>query len=207
MMKKILALLLAVAVLASMLSISALGLSAEDFSDVPEDSWYYEDVDFMALHEYMNGFPDGTFRPQDLLTREQVAVIFARVWGADVSNNDVAPYDDVTPGRYSAGAIQWLKDTGLTTGTGNNKFSPKGTLTRQELATFTARFVKLYLEQHPDVKLVPKNVVDGFNDMDKAADWAVESIEYCREQGLLYGFPNDRRGLPPHDHRAADRSG
>lgn len=189
-MKKILALLLAVAVLASMLSISALGLSAEDFSDVPEDSWYYEDVDFMALHEYMNGFPDGTFRPQDLLTREQVAVIFARVWGADVSNNDVAPYDDVTPGRYSAGAIQWLKDTGLTTGTGNNKFSPKGTLTRQELATFTARFVKLYLEQHPDVKLVPKNVVDGFNDMDKAADWAVESIEYCREQGLLYGFPD-----------------
>ena len=152
MMKKILALLLAVAVLASMLSISALGLSAEDFSDVPEDSWYYEDVDFMALHEFMNGFPDGTFRPQDLLTREQVAVIFARVWGADVSNNDVAPYDDVTPGRYSSGAIQWLKDTGLTLGTGGNKFSPKGTLTRQELATFSARFVKLYLEQHQDCR-------------------------------------------------------
>ena len=189
MMKKILALLLAVAVLASMLSISALGLGAEDFSDVKESSWYYEDVDFMAKHEYMNGFPDGTFRPQDLLTREQVAVIFARIWGADVSNNDVAPYDDVVPGRYSSGAIQWLKDTGLTTGTGNNKFSPQGTLTRQEFATFAARFTKYYLEEHPDVKLVPKNVVDGFNDMDQAADWAVESIEYCREQGLLYGFP------------------
>ena len=145
-MKKILALLLAVAVLASMLSISALGLGAEDFSDVKESSWYYEDVDFMAKHEYMNGFPDGTFRPQDLLTREQVAVIFARIWGADVSNNDVAPFDDVVPGRYSSGAIQWLKDTGLTTGTGNNKFSPQGTLTRQEFATFSARFTKLYLE-------------------------------------------------------------
>lgn len=190
MMKKILALLLAVAVLASMLSISALGLGAEDFSDVKESSWYYEDVDFMAKHEYMNGFPDGTFRPQDLLTREQVAVIFARIWGADVSNNDVAPYDDVVPGRYSSGAIQWLKDTGLTTGTGNNKFSPQGTLTRQEFATFAARFTKYYLEEHPDVTLVPKNVVDGFNDMDQAADWAVESIEYCREQGLLYGFPD-----------------
>ena len=59
MKKRLLALFLAVTLLASFLAVGAQALVAADFNDVPEDSWYYEDVDFVARHDLMVGYPDG----------------------------------------------------------------------------------------------------------------------------------------------------
>ena len=190
MKKKLLALLLAVAVMASLVVLPAQALSAADFTDVPADSWFYEDVDFVTTHEYFIGRGNGIFAPDDMLTREELATILARLDGANLSNNDVSPYADVEAGRWSAAAIQWMSRTGITQGTGNGNFNPTGQLTRQELAVFVARFVEYYTARH-NYRLAPKLVVPEFPDLEDADEWAREAIETDRKNGLIYGFQDN----------------
>ena len=190
MKKKLLALLLAVAVMASLVVLPAQALSAADFTDVPADSWFYEDVDFVTTHGYFIGRGNGIFAPDDMLTREELATILARLDGANLSNNDVSPYADVEAGRWSAAAIQWMSRTGITQGTGNGNFNPTGQLTRQELAVFVARFVEYYTARH-NYRLAPKLVVPEFPDLEDADEWAREAIETDRKNGLIYGFQDN----------------
>ena len=190
MKKKLLALLLAVAVMASLVVLPAQALSAADFTDVPADSWFYEDVDFVTTHGYFIGRGNGIFAPDDMLTREELATILARLDGANLSNNNVSPYADVEAGRWSAAAIQWMKNTRLTQGTGEGNFNPTGQLTRQELAVFVARFVDYYTSRH-GYRLAPKMVVPEFPDLNDADEWARDSIETDRKNGLIYGFQDN----------------
>lgn len=190
MKKKLLALLLAVAVMASLVVLPAQALSAADFTDVPADSWFYEDVDFVTTHGYFIGRGNGIFAPDDMLTREELATVLARLDGANLSNNDVSPYADVEAGRWSAAAIQWMKNTRLTQGTGGDNFNPTGQLTRQELAVFVARFVEYYTARH-NYRLAPKLVVPEFPDLEDADEWAREAIETDRKNGLIYGFQDN----------------
>ena len=213
MKKRLLALFLAVSLLASFLAVGAQALVAADFSDVPEDSWYYEDVDFVAKNDLMKGYPDGTFKPSKYLTREELMMILARMDNTnrdeadkyDLSKADSAPFADVAADRWSAPAIQWAKEKGITVGNNDDSstFNPTGELTRQELATFVDRFVEYYLKSHPNVKLAPKYVVEEeFPDLETAAAWAQEHITDCRVDGLIYGFED---GLF-HPYRVSTRA-
>ncbi|MCR4935342.1 MAG: S-layer homology domain-containing protein, partial [Oscillospiraceae bacterium] len=182
--------LLVVAVMASFLVLPAQALSAKDFTDVPAEAWFYEDVDFVTTHGYFIGRGNGIFAPDDMLTREELATILARLDGANLSNNNVSPYNDVEAGRWSAAAIQWMKNTRLTQGTGDGNFNPTGQLTRQELAVFVARFVDYYTSRH-GYRLAPKMVVPEFPDLNDADEWARDSIETDRKNGLIYGFQDN----------------
>ncbi len=56
-------------------------VSAEGFSDVTPDKWYYTHVLIGKQAGYINGFPDGSFRGDDYITREQVCAIICRAFG------------------------------------------------------------------------------------------------------------------------------
>lgn len=190
MKKKLLAMLLAVAVMASFIVLPAQALGAKDFTDVPADSWFYEDVDFVTTHNYFIGRGTSIFAPDEMLTREELATVLARLDDANLANNNVSPYADVEAGRWSAAAIQWMKNKNLTQGTGDGNFNPTGQLTRQELAVFVARFVEYYTARH-GYRLAPKLVVPAFPDLEEADSWAKDAIETDRKNGLLYGFQDN----------------
>ncbi|MFB3880901.1 MAG: S-layer homology domain-containing protein [Armatimonadota bacterium] len=53
------------------------------FSDVPPDSWCFKHVEFLAWQTVIAGYPDGTYRPEEMVTRDQMAVYVARGFGID----------------------------------------------------------------------------------------------------------------------------
>ena len=73
-MKKIVKILLIVLIL-SMASISH---AAEPFSDVGASHWAYDSIQWGVQNKLISGFPDGTYRPSDLITEEQFATMFAK---------------------------------------------------------------------------------------------------------------------------------
>jgi len=54
-------------------------MATKKYPDVPADAWYARAVEFVTDHDLMLGYEDGTFRPNDKLTRAEAAVILKRL--------------------------------------------------------------------------------------------------------------------------------
>ncbi|MBR4893311.1 MAG: S-layer homology domain-containing protein [Clostridia bacterium] len=111
------------------------------FSDVNDSMWYSQYVKAAVKAGAVNGKGDGTFGGNDSLTREDIAVIIARVLNADVAETE-AFGDDAEISDYAKDAVYTLKDMGVLSGTGNGNFEPKRAVTRGECAKIVYELIK-----------------------------------------------------------------
>ena len=58
-----------------------------EFKDVTNDKWYYESVMYMAENGYINGYPDGTFKPDANISRAEICTILSNIYG-DLTRDD-----------------------------------------------------------------------------------------------------------------------
>ncbi len=132
-LKKVVALVLVVAMMASF----AVTAGAANFTDKASIK-NTEAVEVMSAIGIIDGYADGSFKPEGTLTREQAAKIITYMklgkTAADKLVATVAPYADVAANRWSAGAIAYCTNEGILAGVGNNKFNPTGELTGLQFA-------------------------------------------------------------------------
>lgn len=86
---------------------------------------------------YITGYPDGTFRPYDPITRGDMAIILSRVFPTPFSVT--ADFTDVSPNMKAYGAISEILAVNITLGYANNTFKPYTHVTRGQFAAFLAR--------------------------------------------------------------------
>ena len=115
------------------------------FSDVADGAWYADAVNWAAENGIVNGYEDGTFRPDAPLTREQMAAFlynYAVYKGYDVSaTNDLAQFSDAAQvSSWAADVVKWAVGADLLHGVGDDKLAPTGTATRAEVAAILANF-------------------------------------------------------------------
>ena len=108
------------------------------YSDVA-GKWYAASASWATYSGYINGFPDGTFRGDDNITREQLAVILYRYAGSpSVSEFVNTPiygyydYTDISP--YAWTAMYWAINSGILYTDGSTHLSPRTEVTRAEVA-------------------------------------------------------------------------
>ena len=114
------------------------------FSDVDMQASYQSAVQWSAANGIITGYEDGTFRPGDALTREQMAAVlyrYAGYRGEDCSaRGDLSVFDDAEQiNAYAREAVSWANAQGLLTGMSDSVLSPRGTVTRAQLATILQR--------------------------------------------------------------------
>lgn len=121
--------------------------TAANFPDVQADAWYAEAVGWAAANKVVTGYADGTFRPNDAVTREQAAAIlyrYAQSKGIDVSvgeNTNILSYVDVQQAsEYAIPALQWAVGAGVLNGKNDSCLAPTGTATRAEIAAIMQRW-------------------------------------------------------------------
>jgi hypothetical protein len=132
-LKKVLSLVLALAMAFSLMSIAFAADKATNFTDYDEID-YQEAVSVLTSIGVINGVDDGdTFNPTGTLTREQGAKIITYMLlgqnAADQLTTEKAPFSDVPATKWSAGAIAYCAERGILAGTGDGTFKPEGTLT------------------------------------------------------------------------------
>ncbi len=121
--------------------------SANDagFADV-SDEWYATAVNWAASVGVVNGYEDGTFRPNDAITREQLAAIlmnYAAYKGEDVSARaSLDAYSDAeNVSTWATDTMQWAVAKGLLTGVTADTLQPQGAATRAQVAAISQRFL------------------------------------------------------------------
>ena len=113
------------------------------FADVSNE-WYATAVNWAANVGVVNGYEDGTFRPNTAITREQLAAIlmnYAQYKGQDVSARaDLNGYTD-QPSTWAEEAMQWAVAEELISGVTNDELQPQSSATRAQVAAILQRFL------------------------------------------------------------------
>ena len=190
-MKRLLAMILAAVLLAGMIPFAGAAFTdADKVSDKQKAA-----VDYVSEKKVITGFPDGSFRPADNLTRAQAAkILCAAVEGADkaeaLTKTDTG-FADVPASHWAAKYVAYCSDKGIVAGVGGGKFAPDAPLT----AVAFAKMLLVAYKQAETDKLVGNARMTntriamnekGFNvDVDSLADAATTRENACR---LAYNF-------------------
>ena len=131
-------------------------------------------------YAYIVGYPDKTVRPQNGITRAEVATIFFRLLTdetRDANSTKSNSYSDVAAGAWYNHAVSTLSAMGIVKGDNDGKFNPNAPITRAEFAAIAARF---------DDKA--NTTTADFSDI--ASHWAKNEISAASNNGWITGYPD-----------------
>jgi len=107
------------------------------FVDVQSFAWYAQAVNYLANRDVLRGYPDGTFRPDNPVTRAELTAIMSRFF--DLDNNGVNNFSDVEVNHWAVHYINNAHNRGWVTGFGDGTFRPNNSTTRAEAVTIVNR--------------------------------------------------------------------
>lgn len=113
------------------------------FPDVKTSDYFYDAVMELSERGVINGFEDGTFRPNNNVTRGQAAVIIAGVLGLNTNNVTNPGFKDVPTSHPYYGAISALANAGYINGFEDGTFGATQPITRNQMAIIIAKAFKL----------------------------------------------------------------
>ena len=140
-----------------------------DFADVSTDAYYYEAVKWAAKKGITGGIGNGLFGPNQPCTRAQIVTFLWRAAGSP-EPKAMSSFADVSTDAYYAKAVAWAVENGITTGTGDGKFSPDATCTRAQSVTFLFRAIGKLVDSKAEFSDV---LTDSY--YANAVAWAVEN--------------------------------
>lgn len=119
--------------------------AGEEFIDVTTGQYYSNAVAWASANGIVSGYGNGTFGPNDTITREQMATILYRYvqykgYDAETAGEISTFTDDNQVSSYAVEAMNWAVGSGLIFGVGNNALAPKDSATRAQVAVILMRF-------------------------------------------------------------------
>ncbi len=155
------------------------------FSDLTDNSWYHEAVEYVLSEGIMGGYGNGKFGPDENLSRAQLAQILYNREGRPESAG-TSVFTDVVSGKWYTNAIIWANQKGVVGGYGNGLFGPDDPITREQLAVMLWRYAG-----NPPAA----NKELHFDDAGEAGSFALEALQWSVENGIITGY-GDRRINP-----------
>ena len=144
--------------------------STNDFSDVSGDSWYNNAVSTMANAGVINGYEDGTFRPDAPITRAEFAAMAVRFYG-EVEDYESDYFNDIS-GTWARNNINRAYELGLVGGYDDGSFHPDANITRAE----AIKIINGVLERKPDADHLHEDMKVWADNSDKSA-WYYADIQ------------------------------
>lgn len=157
---------------------------APSFSDVPTNSPFYAEIAWLAVSGVTEGYPDGTFRPGSNVSRQAMAAFLYRAAGEpEFEAPETATFVDVPPTHPFFFEIEWLNDTGITTGYEDSTFRPSANVSRMAMAAFLYRAAG-------EPSWSPPSTAQ-FSDVGTAHSFFAE-IEWLVSTGVTTGYSDGR---------------
>ena len=202
MKKKVLGAIASAATLSAALSVSPVftnfAWALPSFPDVTEKTDHHDHITWLAGTGITKGYPDGTYRPMEMVYRQDMAAFLYRLAGEPVftpTDEQKAVFKDVNEATPHCNEIWWLASTGIAEGYHDGTFRPLEKMYRQDLAAFINRLAA-YLG-NDDARTYQPESYDLFKDINAESDHARE-IMWLGSEGISTGYPDKTfRGLTP----------
>lgn len=155
----------------------ALGMQVTTMASDYSGHWAKDVITEWTGYGVVAGYEDGTFRPNNQMTRAEFAAVLGNVFGLTEVDNSIS-FSDVKMGAWYEVAINKVVAAGFMSGVGAGNFNPAATITRQEAAAALANAYKLTEKGDKAVQ---------FTDEASIAAWAKEQVEILASHGYING--------------------
>ena len=146
------------------------------FTDVNSKLWYNNSIAYLEKYNIISGYNDGTFRPEEQITRAEFVTMCMRFYGMfeDITASNKNIFNDVPKSHWASGyiynaiAMKWIE------GYADGTFKPDSNITRAEVVAIVNRV----LDRAADTEYISKNIstVNKFTDLKDKSYWAFYEI-------------------------------
>jgi hypothetical protein len=154
----------------------------QTFEDLESVDWAKESIEVLASKGILKGISETKYAPQTNITRADFMYFLIRTMGVD--SKFEKNFDDIDKNAYYYKEMGIAKKLGIASGTGNNRFSPNESITRQDMMVLTERALRMLkkLEVQGTVSDLEK-----FSDQSLIGDYAIDSVASLIKEGLIVG--------------------
>jgi PKD repeat protein len=170
------------------------GCISVTFPDVASDFWAADAILSCVSAGIVSGYPEGTYRPDGKVTRDQMAAYISRALAggdAKISSPAVASFPDVPTDAWSFKYVEYAKAKQIVSGYSDNTYRPTQEVTRDQMAVYIARAVVNPTGDGGLAGYTPP-ATPSFADV-PADNWAYKYIEYAKAQNIVKGYPDGYR--------------
>jgi len=147
------------------------------FSDI-SSHWAEASIKQAISNGIVKGYPDGTFKPGQTVTRAQFSVMLMNALNWQEAGTDLSFTDGAEIATWAKQAVSQAVQAGIINGYENGSFRPNANITRSEMATMIAKALKLSSKE---------NVATSFADDKSIPAWAKGSVAALKELGIING--------------------
>lgn len=166
------------------------------FTDVPEDSWYYDGVYYAVVGNLFNGTSETTFSPMMTMQRGMLTTVLHRYAGSPtVEYTDI--FSDVPAGTWYSEGTVWAGLNGVVSGAGDGRFLPSDPVARQQIAVILYNYAGTI-----GCDTTARGYLDAFTDQSSIASWAREAVSWAVAVGILRG--SDGKVMPANSASRAE---
>ena len=145
-----------------------------------QSNWAKTYIDALAAQNIISGFEDGTFRPNDPVTRVQFAAIVSKAFGTPAQRPRIT-FSDIQPSFWGAEAIQVAYEKGFMSGYPDNTFKPNQQIPRVEALVTLASGLQF--------SSTGADVLSYYQDAARIPDWAMGAIAAATENQIVVNYP------------------
>ncbi len=163
-------------------SIFAVVCVEKTFTDLGAVDWAKISIEVLASKGILKGATETEYDPQASITRADFLYFLVRTLGVDTKIG--GNFEDISSDAYYYKEIAIAKKLGITSGTGNNKFSPDASITRQDMMVLTENALRMLKKIEAQGTAAD---LDQFADKSLVAAYAVNGVASVVKEGLIVG--------------------
>lgn len=153
------------------------------FQDVPDDYWARPYIDALSSRGLISGYEDGTFKPDQPITRSQIANIVSKTFSL-TSDKENLEFSDVDADYWARESIGEVVKGGFMTGFPDDTFKPNIPVTRAQ--ALTTLVTGLNIEPPTNIQAS----IDRYTDANEIPNWATDKIAAATSSSLVVNYPN-----------------
>ncbi len=150
---------------------------AQRYSDVRTSHWANDVINKLSAQGYISGYPDGTFKPNNNITRAEFATVLVKAYKLPVSAGKA--FDDTT-NHWARDYITTAYDAGIAAGYNEHSFGPEDLITREQMAVMIAKAAT--------IEVIAAEI--PFKDSGETSAWARDALTAVAQKGIMQGYPD-----------------
>lgn len=158
-------------------------LVEEPIDEIPDANghWAHDCIMTLLKHEIIQGYPDGSIKPDEFITRAEAAVLVGKALQLEEVDKFLSGYIDPVP-EWSKGYIIATSQKDIFNGYPGMLFLPNKNITREEMIKVLVKAFEKKLEEDNELE---------FEDEEEISDWALEYAKIGVQQKVIEGYPDN----------------